>query len=280
MPETPEFRIEKSPDGTWVGDYAGHVLRTAFQPIFRFEKGRLAPIACEALLRVSRDGNPVLTDTFFTSLDKPAFEALEPQLRSLHIRNACHIPSSERRLFLNFDPRIPEHPARFEAALRTLGAELRTAGISPADVVCEITEAETQNNAALTHFAYELRARGYMLAVDDFGTRASRQQRIAAIAPDIVKFDGRMVKRLLSNPAGAATLRMMVSEFHKQGIHSVLEGLEALWEIGPAESTGAPMVQGYALAAPRIVSTDFSNWIAQFRPQPEAPAVQMVKTFR
>ena len=61
---------------------------------------------------------------------------------------------------------------------------------------------------------------------------------------------------------------------------TVLEGLEALWEIGPAESTGAPMVQGYALAAPRIVSTDFSNWIAQFRPQPEAPAVRMVKTFR
>jgi EAL domain-containing protein (putative c-di-GMP-specific phosphodiesterase class I) len=198
----------------------------------------------------------------------------------MHIRNAAHIPAAERRLFLNIDPRIPEHPSRFEQVLRDLGDELRQAGISPADVVCEITEAETQNKAALTHFAYELRARGYMIAVDDFGARASQPDRVAAIAPDIVKFDGGLVRRLLETQSGAATLRLMVSQFDREGIHSVLEGVEALWELGACETTGADMVQGFALAAPRLAGPQFGAWLAQYRPQPETPAATLVKSFR
>ncbi len=276
----PEMRMQKDAQGVWTAAYGEFVLGTAFQPIFRFENGRLTPVACEALLRVSRNGNPVLTDAFFSVLDKQAFTALEPELRRLHIRNAAHVPSPERRLFLNFDPRVPEHPVRFERALRDLGDELRSAGISQADIVCEITEAETQNKAALTHFAYELRARGYMIAIDDFGAHASRPDRVAAIAPDIVKFDGKLVKRMLQTPSGIATLRLMVQQFDREGINSVLEGLEALWELSPAESTGAALVQGYALAAPRLAGPQFGAWLAQYRPQPQTPATTLVKTFR
>ena len=281
MPKSlPELRMQKDAQGVWTAEYGEFLLGTAFQPIFRFENGRLTPVACEALLRVTRGANPVLTDAFFSVLDTEAFIALEPELRRLHIRNAVHVPSPERRLFLNFDPRIPEHPERFERVLRDLGDELRAAGISPADIVCEITEAETQNKAALTHFTYELRARGYMVAVDDFGAHASRPDRVAAIAPDIVKFDGKLVKRMLETPSGIATLRLMVQQFDREGITSVLEGLEALWELGPAESTGAALVQGYALAAPRLAGPQFGAWLAQYRPQPETPAVRLVKTFR
>lgn len=274
------MRMEKDADGIWTAEHDGFVLSTAFQPIFRFEHGRLAPVACEALLRVSRGDSPVLTDAFFAALDRDDFTTIEPEIRRLHIRNAAFVPQSERRLFLNLDPRIPEHPARFEQVLRDLGQELRQAEISPADIVCEITEAETANNAALTHFTYELRARGYMIAVDDFGAHASKPARVEAIAPDIVKFDGRLVRRLLETRSGEATLRLMVSRFREDGIHSVLEGVEALWELGPAENTGAAMVQGYALAAPRLAGPQFGAWLAQYRPQPEVPAGQLVKTYR
>lgn len=276
----PDMRIERDAAGIWTGSWNGFVLRTAFQPVFRVESGRLTPFACEALLRVSRDDSPVLTDSFLSTLDADAFAMIEPELRRLHIRNAVHLPTAERRLFLNFDPRIPEHPGRFGKVLRELGDELRSVGISPADIVCEITEAETANKAALTHFAYELRARGYMVAVDDFGSHASRPERVRAIAPDIVKFDGRLVRRLLATPSGAATLRLMVSRFREDGMNTVLEGIEALWEIGVAESTGAALLQGYALAAPRLAGPDFGSWLAQFRPQSQPSATPLVKKFR
>jgi EAL domain-containing protein (putative c-di-GMP-specific phosphodiesterase class I) len=274
------LEIQTLDDGACVAVHGDVTLHTAFQPIFRFEKGHLVPVACEALIRVMRGSTPVLTDAWFGSLDPAAFREIEPQLRRLHIRNARHIPSGQRRLFLNFDPRIPETPASFETVLRELGDELRAAGISPADVVCEITEAETTNKAALTHFGYELRARGYMIAVDDFGARASHLGRVADLAPDIVKFDAGLVKRLMGTPAGIATLHMLIEKFRRDGIHSVLEGLEALREVGLAEDAGAAMVQGYVLAAPRLAGSEFAPWLAQYTPQPEEPAVRMVKQFR
>ncbi|GAB4355579.1 MAG: EAL domain-containing protein [Oricola sp.] len=280
MAEMLPLQIERRDNGSFMARYGDFVLQTAFQPVFRFEKGRLVPIACEALLRVSRNDVPVLTDAFFATLDPAAFRALEPQLRVLHVRNARNLPAGQRRLFLNFDPRTASELASFESGLRQLGTELLETGISPADVVCEITEAETGSNEALKRFAWELRARGYLLAVDDFGAHASRMQRVRSLAPDIVKFDGALVKRLMSTDAGVGTLRLLVERFARDGIHSVLEGLEELWEISLAESTGAAMVQGYVLAAPRLAGPDLAAWIAQYRPAPERRGERLVKTFR
>lgn len=276
------LEIERRDNGSFVARHEDFVLETAFQPIFRFEKGRLVPIASEALLRVTRNDIPVLTEAFFSALTPAALRSLEPQLRILHVRNACNLPADQRRLFLNFDPRVAVEPGRFEAGLDTLGAELRAIGISPAEVVCEITEAETTGNEALTRLAYQLRARGYLVAVDDFGARASRMERVRALAPDIVKFDGALVKRLMATDAGVGTLRVLIERFHRDGIQCVLEGLEALWEISLAESTGTAMVQGYVLAAPRLAGPDLAAWIAQYKPAPkrEAAGERLVKTFR
>ncbi|MCI5074292.1 MAG: EAL domain-containing protein [Oricola sp.] len=260
--------MERDDDGAWIAILGDFVLRTAFQPIFRFDQGHLAPIACEALLRVSRDGHPVLTEAFFAMLDAPSFIAIEPELRRMHIRNASFIPSSQRRLFLNLDPRLAETPTRLHQALASLADELRAARIPPADIVCEFTEVETACEATLPHFAHELRARGFVIAIDDYGDRASRPERVEALAPDIVKFDGRLVKRLLATPAGIGTLRLMASRFASDGIHCVLEGLETMRDIERAETTGAQMLQGYALAEPRVAGPDFGAWIARFEPQP------------
>ena len=139
---------------------------------------------------------------------------------------------------------------------------------------------EASGNEALTRFTYELRARGYLVAVDDFGAHASRMQRVRALAPDIVKFDGALVKRLMGTDAGVGTLRMLIERFHRDGMQCVLEGLEALWEITLAESTGAAMVQGYVLAAPRLAGPDLAAWVAQYKPAPERQGERMVKTFR
>lgn len=280
MTRVPNLQIERRDGGAFVARHAGFVLQTAFQPVFRFEKGRLVPIACEALLRVTRDDVPIVNDAFFSGLGANDFLALEPQLRTLHVRNALNLPSGQRRLFLNFDPRIAENASRFGPDLRELGEELRATGLSPADIVCEITEAETVDNEALKRFVWELRARGYLVAVDDFGARASRMERVRMLTPDIVKFDNRLVKRLMSTDSGVGTLRVLVERFRRNGIQCVLEGLEALWEIGLAESTGATMVQGFVLAAPRLAGPDLAAWIAQYRPARDGDGIRLARSVR
>lgn len=279
MPARRTLDFETADDGAIVARYGDVTLQTAFQPVFRFEKGRLSPVACEALLRVMRGTTPVLPDAWFSSLDMADFREIEPQLRRLHIRNARHLPPAQRRLFLNFDPRIPETRAGFDAVLHDLGSELRDAGISPADVICEITEAETDSPEILTHLTYELRARGFLIAVDDFGAHASRLGRVTALAPDIVKFDGNLVRRLLATRAGFGTLATLVARFRDDGIHSVLEGLEALWEVSLAEEAGTAMVQGFVLAAPRLAGPDLPAWLSQYQVPRHTTNVHLAKRY-
>ncbi|WP_421857703.1 EAL domain-containing protein [Oricola sp.] len=274
------LQIETLDDGDIVARHDGLILRTAFQPIFRYTAGRLAPIACEALLRVYRDETPVLTESWFNEIGIDALREIEPQLFRLHIRSARHLPPDMRRLFLNIDPRVSDDTAAFDTSLRILGEELRAADISPSDIVCEITEAENADAAALTRFVYELRARGYRIAVDDFGAHASRLARIGTLAPDIVKFDAKLVRRLLSTRAGTGTLAALTARFSGDGIESIFEGIEALWEIEAAEYAGAGMVQGYVLAAPRLAGAGLARWLDQYRAADIEPTGQMVKRFR
>jgi EAL domain-containing protein (putative c-di-GMP-specific phosphodiesterase class I) len=84
----------------------------------------------------------------------------------------------------------------------------------------------------------------------------------------------------MATEAGVAALRMLISRFRKDGIVCILEGLEALWEVGVAETTGAVMVQGFVLAAPRLAGPDLAAWIAQYRPLPEEPVVRAAKRSR
>lgn len=274
------FTIEKRDDGTHVGHYGDNLLQTAFQPVFRFSGGRLAPVACEALLRVSRGETPVVTDAFFNGIDADTARAIEPQLRRLHILNAKAIPSAQRRLFLNFDPRAIAGVSTLAAELRDLGADLRLSDIPPSNVVCEVTESEAPNDEALRHFAYELRARGYLIAVDDFGAEASRMKRVRAIAPDIVKLDGKLVRDMLETPAGFGTLQLMIQRFAKDGIDVVLEGVESMWQVDLAARTGAAFLQGFAVAAPRIVGPHFADWLAQYALPPATGGETLVKRFK
>lgn len=260
------MQIETREDGTHFIALNGFVLQTAFQPIFRFSAGRLAPIACEALLRVTRSGTPALTEAFLAALPRADAARLEPMLRWMHIRNAGLIPAGMRRLFLNFDPARLGEPSLLEVRLRDLGAELRDAGMSPADIVCEITEGEAPDMASLRHFAWELRARGYRVAVDDFGARAARMDRVKAMAPDIVKLDGRLARRLMDTGAGFGTLKLMTGRFRADGIDTVLEGVESLWQLELAERAGAAMVQGFVTAAPRIADPGLGDWLSQYLP--------------
>ena len=74
-----------------------------------------------------------------------------------------------------------------------------------------------------------MRARGYRIAVDDFGAQASRLQRVAALAPDIVKFDGALVKRLMATEAGVRAAMLAATGY--SGPVELFEGKEGVFEV-------------------------------------------------
>lgn len=255
--------IIRQDDGTSVGVWGVFTLKTAFQPIFAFDHGKVRVAAFEGLVRPFRDGEALSPYNFFNLI--PATDRLhvETLTRTLHLLNAGACLDPAAMVFVNFDPSLFVERAVVEGALRDMRLVLHESGIDPRRIVCEVTEQTSASTEALDTFVHALRAHGFRIAVDDYGAHDSDAERVRALRPDIVKFDAQWITRLMESGPGFALLHAMVNTFAEQGIETVFEGIEESWQLDLAERSGATMVQGYALARPEIVPTGF----AQFRPQ-------------
>ena len=258
--------IARAPDGTLVGRLGDYVLQTAFQPIFAFEGSELRPYAFEALVRPSRDGSPLTPNVFFRAL--PAGDRLtaEALARDLQIRNAGIVLGADTTLFINFDPSLFCDREIVHGALTEMRLVVSEAALKPASLVCEVTEQSSGSVAALQDFVAALRADGYRVAVDDYGTQSSDMERVKQLRPDIVKFDARWIVKLMETRPGIALLAHMVEEFHQRNIETVFEGIEERWQIDVAAEIGVSMVQGFALARPQIATSGFRDDNAPRRP--------------
>jgi EAL domain-containing protein (putative c-di-GMP-specific phosphodiesterase class I) len=260
--------IIREHDGTSVGVWGVFTLKSAFQPIFAFDHGKVRVAAFEGLARPFRDGEALSPYNFFNLI--PAADRLhvETLTRTLHLLNAgaCLDPSAW--IFVNFDPSLFVEHAVIDSSLRDMRLVLHEAGIDPRRIVCEVTEQKSASSETLDGFVHALRMHGFRIAVDDYGAHDSDAERVRALKPDIVKFDAQWITRLMESGPGFALLHAMVTTFAEQGIATVFEGIEEGWQLDLAERSGASMVQGYALARPEIAPTSF----AQFRRPDSQPA--------
>ena len=270
-------RTLRDDDGTITAVDGLFVVKTAFQPIFRSQAGRIVPIAFEALARPFRNGTPVVPGHYFANLTGDNLVETEALLRHVHVQNAKTLPRQAKRLFINFHPAALSNQSTFEATLDALGEDVRQAGIAPPDLICEFTEQREQSEEALKHFVYALRARGYLIAVDDFGAAFSDPVRIARLTPDIIKIDGAMVRRQLASEDGFDELKRLVEMFRRDGIRCVLEGLENTRQVELARRTGAALLQGFALGGPQLAPGHFDHIMAAYRDEPETPLVKALR---
>lgn len=249
--------IIRHDDGTSSGVWGLYTLKSAFQPIFAFQEGKLAAVAFEGLARPFRDGEPLPVANFFASCSSADRMHIETLTRTLHLLNAGACLPQEASIFINFDPSVFVESSITERALREMRLVLHEAGIDPGRVVCEVTEQPSSSEAILLGFVEALRANGFHIAVDDYGANDSDIARIADLKPDIVKFDAHWIGDLMESGTGFALLMAMVENFEAQGIRTVFEGIEEGWQLELAEKAGASMVQGYVLARPELVPTSF-----------------------
>lgn len=249
-----DVRFERIVGSHWVARHSVFGLQSAYQPLFRAHNDQMRAVAHEALLRVTRGDSFVSPMAFFQSVHGQTLINVETGTRKLHIRNARSLPASGRRIFINFNPVALQSARQFETMADIMGQDLALAGLTPRDVVCEITEQAEKEAGSLAFFVWSLRARGYLIAIDDFGSQSSDLQRVRKLAPDIVKFDGLLVRKLMRTKPGVEMLRDMVRNFQKERIETVLEGLEKPHQIAMARWTGADYFQGYGLAEPKLIS--------------------------
>lgn len=252
-------QIVSENDGTSTGIWGAFVLKSAFQPIFGFQAGKLAVAGFEALLRPFRAGELLQPMTFLANLPAAERIVVENLLHRLHLLNAAAFLPADAAIFINIDPSVFIDHAVADAAIRDMRATLAEIGADPHRVVCEVTEKETISQEALFNLVAGLRASGFRIAVDDYGADDSDMARIRDLHPDIVKFDAAWVGGLIDSAPGYALLAEMVSTFEQQGIRTVFEGIEKSWQIELAEKAGVAMLQGFALARPELVPASFAR---------------------
>jgi EAL domain-containing protein (putative c-di-GMP-specific phosphodiesterase class I) len=252
--------IVRQDDGTATGVWGVHTLKSAFQPIFAFQDGKLTVMAYEGLLRAFRDDQPVSPGQFFASV--PAIDRLhiETLSRTLHLLNAGSFLDPQASIFVNFDPSVFSEREVADKALQEMRLVLHEADIDPRRIVCEVTEQQSPSEDALFSFVNALRGHGFRIAVDDYGSDDSDIRRINELKPDIVKFDAHWITHLMESGPGFSLLSAMVDTFARQGIVTVFEGIEENWQLELAERSGATMVQGFVLARPEIAPTSFAHF--------------------
>ncbi len=268
-----DLHIRRHDDGSYAAIWGPFLLKSGFQPIFKMGSGPTRIGAFEALCRPVRDGVAIPPAKFFPLVPSTEAYRVELQTRAVHVLNAPAILTDHEGLYLNFDPSMFTDRASIDTALDILDETLAIADMDRKRVVCEVTEHRT-NETHLMLLVSQLRTRGYRIAIDDYGSDASDMARVRNLSPDIVKFDAQWISHLMdSGHAGAALLKDMVRLFTERGITTLFEGIEFGWQLDLAVECGVELVQGYVLARPQTVPSDFHDFRAkQNMKAPHRPA--------
>lgn len=221
-------------------------LSVVYQPIVDLRSGDI--LGWESLARGPKESNFRSPLVLFDFAEEAGFLfSLEKACRELAIKNLGEFPAG-RKLFLNIHPRTLTDPNFSSGETLRL---LQRFGLSPNDVVFEITERHSITEFTLFHRTLEhYRKQGYLVAIDDVGTGYSGLSSIAEIRPEFMKVDMSFIKGIDTNPVKRALLETMVAFADKIGCGIVAEGIETESELSSVMAMGVHYGQGFYLARP------------------------------
>lgn len=136
----------------------------------------------------------------------------------------------------------------------SLEARTLRRGISPTLITIEITEDETlADKEALEIELGRLRACGFGISMDDFGTGASTLERLTRLPFDEIKIDRSFVQRVTSDPTAHAVVSAALRLGVELGLTVVAEGIETAEQALQLRALGGCIGQGYGLGKPMEV---------------------------
>jgi diguanylate cyclase (GGDEF)-like protein len=103
---------------------------------------------------------------------------------------------------------------------------VEAAGLSPHEVVIEVTERFGGRTASVIKSLKRLRAKGFKLAIDDVGTGNSGLEMLRQIEAEFVKIDRSIVSAAAEEPGARAVLMAMATFAHQTGAFVIAEGIE------------------------------------------------------
>jgi EAL domain-containing protein (putative c-di-GMP-specific phosphodiesterase class I) len=228
-----------------VGVLAEAELWSAYQPIVSLADRSV--VAHEALLRGVVDGREVGGgDLFFVAEQAGWLHRLDRIGRESAIAGA--VPwLGDDDLYVNFNPSSIYRP---QVCLASTERVVHDTGIAPGQLVFEVVESHAiADRGHLVSVLDHYRSLGWRVALDDVGAGWSSLSLLAAVRPDVVKLDKRLVQELPHD--GARTVLKAVTELaHQLGAVVVAEGVETERLAEEVTALGADLGQGWLFGRP------------------------------
>lgn len=216
-----------------------------FQPILDVAGKRIA--AYEVLSRIDLAGEMIRADEFVEIAEKMGvihrldMLVLERALKSLQAQGHAG------EIFVNLSPRALVLN-EFSRELRRIVADN---GVAPERIVFEITERDTVKNlAVLERFLIDLKADGFKLAIDDFGSGFSSFHYLRRFPIDYLKIEGDFIANMLSSDKDRTFVTSIRSLAREMGIAVVAEYVESAEVLAELEKMDIHRAQGYYIGRP------------------------------
>jgi len=152
------------------------------------------------------------------------------------------------RLSINISGATLNQPSFFEFAMSMPERH----GIDASRICLEVTESVAiQRLRQGVEAMHKLRARGFDIALDDFGAGVASFGYLHELPVSMVKLDGRFVRDLRSDPAAEVIIDSLVRIAQIRGVACVAEWVESEESIEQLRRLGVGYAQGYHIAMPK-----------------------------
>ncbi|MEK8126762.1 GGDEF domain-containing protein [Paenibacillus filicis] len=222
-------------------------IHTVYQPIVSLSDGVVR--GYEALTRgPSGSGLEGPLSLFGLAAAEQLLYPLDRLARESAISHAV-LTHPKQLLFLNLSAEILNDPSFVPGQTLEL---LKRKGLSPANVVLEITERSSIDDFDAARRVLEhYRKQGYRIAIDDAGAGYSSLQAIAELQPDFLKADRSLISNIHQSKTKESIIETLLTFAEKLGISLVAEGIEKPEELLKLAGMGVHYGQGYLLGRPQ-----------------------------
>ena len=124
-------------------------------------------------------------------------------------------------------------------------------GIEPGQLHLELTEsAYTENPGQIITMVDELRRRGFVIEMDDFGSGYSSLNMLSQVRFDILKLDMQFIQTETAKPGEMSLMRFVVKLAKWMNLSTVAEGVETKAQVERLREVGCDYAQGYFFSRP------------------------------
>jgi EAL domain-containing protein (putative c-di-GMP-specific phosphodiesterase class I) len=120
-------------------------------------------------------------------------------------------------------------------------------------IIFEITEGEQiKDHGHLREIVHYYRQRGFLTAIDDFGSGYSGLNLLAEFQTDLVKLDMGLIRNIDQNKSRQSIVKGIVQVCSELDIKIIAEGIETYEELMVLQAFGIELFQGFYFAKPKF----------------------------